>query len=300
MSIIESPEIDIAARFMGNLTSGTRDSYQRSLCKFGEWMGGLTPSEAAKFLISDFQAVTIAVMKYIDYMIAEGFAPNTIKGRLAGLRKLVNFAHRLNLVSYTLNGITGPPIQVMIDTRGPGVPAVKLMVSTCRLMRNRLMVRLLSQMALRRAEILSIRVEELEFGQNPILTIKEKKKADRTILSMPTPIVADMKKLLEFEEITSGPLLLSAKSRGWAPLSPTAVNQIVRQVAVQAGITGRVLKRCHPHGLRHTGITAAAEMLHGDVFRIRQFSRHKDIKTVQVYVDRERNEYGEIAASIDI
>jgi integrase/recombinase XerC len=60
----------------------------------------------------------------------------------------------------------------------------------------------------------------------------------------------------------------------------------------EAGATVR------PHGLRHLAITRALDAFNGDVRKVAQFSRHKDIRVLTAYDDNRRDAGGEVAAAV--
>jgi len=56
-----------------------------------------------------------------------------------------------------------------------------------------------------------------------------------------------------------------------------------------------VARRTTPHGLRHQGITRALDLAHGDVRKVRRFSRHAKLETLLKYDDNRVDEAGAIA-----
>ena len=54
-------------------------------------------------------------------------------------------------------------------------------------------------------------------------------------------------------------------------------------------------RRTTPHGLRHQGITRALDLAHGDVRKVRRFSRHAKLETLLKYDDNRVDEAGAIA-----
>ncbi len=67
---------------------------------------------------------------------------------------------------------------------------------------------------------------------------------------------------------------------------------MVRNLGKQTGQNAR------PHGLRHTAISEAVRTVQAigmDVTEVLQFSRHKDLKTLQVYIDTVEDLQGKIA-----
>jgi integrase/recombinase XerC len=53
-----------------------------------------------------------------------------------------------------------------------------------------------------------------------------------------------------------------------------------------------------PHGLRHAAITTAAEITRGNIVAVKRFSRHRNVRTVMVYVDNYKDEGGEIGKQL--
>ena len=56
-----------------------------------------------------------------------------------------------------------------------------------------------------------------------------------------------------------------------------------------------------PHGLRHTAITEACKAAQAagiGLEEVLDFSRHKDVKVLMLYRDRERNVQGQLASLI--
>lgn len=69
---------------------------------------------------------------------------------------------------------------------------------------------------------------------------------------------------------------------------------MVAKLARAAGATSKV----RPHGLRHTAITEALKATGGDLTKTRDFSRHKDIRTVGIYNDNRENHGLEVATGV--
>ena len=77
-------------------------------------------------------------------------------------------------------------------------------------------------------------------------------------------------------------------------LSTRAIASVVAKLARAAGATSKV----RPHGLRHTAITEALKATGGDLTKTRDFSRHKDIRTVGIYNDNRENHGLEVATGV--
>ena len=61
------------------------------------------------------------------------------------------------------------------------------------------------------------------------------------------------------------------------------------------GLRAGLARGTNPHGLRHQGITRALDLAHGDVRKVKRFSRHAKLETLLRYDDNRRDEAGAIA-----
>jgi integrase/recombinase XerC len=75
-------------------------------------------------------------------------------------------------------------------------------------------------------------------------------------------------------------------------LSSTSLYRIIKELGTKTE------QKAPPHGLRHTAISEAvrrAQAVGMDVTKVLQFSRHRDLKTLQVYIDLVEDAQGMIA-----
>lgn len=272
-------EVNLVAQFLGGLSQNTRDAYQRGLEQFAEFIG-MTPSEAASWLIQDHGQATLAALDYRESLA--GLAPNTVNQRLSAIRKIVAFARDIGMIEWTLK-IQGPRAQVYRDTRGPGMEAVAEIIEASENPRDTLLIRMCFQMGLRRAEVQSLDVESIDGDK---IWVLEKRRQDRTALTLPSAVRLDLDAWLVVRGSHPGPLITN--NRG-GRISLRGINRIVERCGERVGV------RCTPHGFRHTAITEAARLTGGDVIKVMQFSRHTKMETVKHYVDVQDDGYGKIA-----
>jgi integrase len=64
----------------------------------------------------------------------------------------------------------------------------------------------------------------------------------------------------------------------------------VGELASKAG-----LSRVSPHGLRHAAITEALDLTGGDVRAVQRFSRHRDVRVLNIYDDCREDLAGQVA-----
>jgi integrase/recombinase XerC len=161
-------------------------------------------------------------------------------------------------------------------------------------LRDRAVVRLLADCALRRAEVLGLDVAHFDAAAGTVAVLG-KGRAGREALTLPAPTRAALAAYLATHPTPADPA---------APLFPgdgatgRLTGRTVARLVARAAAAGAVGRAVRPHGLRHAAITEALERTGGDVRRVAKFSRHKDLRTLTVYDDNRRDLGGEVAALV--
>jgi integrase/recombinase XerC len=152
------------------------------------------------------------------------------------------------------------------------------------------LLRVLFDLALRRSEAVGLDLEHLDLGASA-LWILGKGRTQRERLTLPGPTGDALRAWLGHRGEAPGPLFVSLDRarKGVGRLTGSAVYAIVRGLGDWAGV------RARPHGLRHAAITEALDRTGGDVRRVQRFSRHKDIRVLQVYDDSRQDLAGQVA-----
>lgn len=199
--------------------------------------------------------------------------------------------------------------------------------------RDRALMAVLFGLALRRGEVAQLRLVDFDGERNALLVLGKGQGGQRVVVEMPAGVVEAVADWVAVRGTSPGALFLRAHTPtsspslaapapvvsaewaarlarhipGWTPetlrsesapawaiysgrLTAKAIATIVASLGQAAGATGRV----RPHGLRHTAITEAAKR-EKDLRKIKDFSRHKDIRTVGIYIDNLENFGLEIA-----
>jgi integrase/recombinase XerC len=114
-------------------------------------------------------------------------------------------------------------------------------------------------------------------------------------LSLPDRTGKILSEWIEVRGNFEGPLFINfhhdPKIQG-KRLSPTSLYRVIRDLGA------RTDQKLRPHGLRHAAITEAVKRVQAvgmDVTKVLQFSRHRDLKTLQVYIDNLEDVQGKIA-----
>lgn len=203
--------------------------------------------------------------------------------------------------------------------------------------RDRALMAVLFGLALRRGEVAQLKLVDFDAERNALLVLGKGQGGQRVVVEMPAGVVEALAGWVAVRGTSPGSLFLRASPSpapvpapapaptlsaewaarlarhipGWTPesqnsepararsiiysgrLTTKAIALIVASLGQAAGATGRV----RPHGLRHTAITEAAKK-EKDLRKLKDFSRHKDIRTVGIYIDNLENYGLEVAADM--
>lgn len=272
--------------FLRARSPGTLRAYRGSLEAFAGWLGSSTVAVAIATLLGarPGRANRLAY-EWRCHLVEEGYAPNTTNGRLAALRAVIQLARMHGLVSWVLEvpSVRAEPVR---DTRGPTKRQVEALLShledaeTSAELRDRALVRLLFDLALRRGEAVSVDLADVELDEG-VLLVRGKGRVGKTAMGLPRATSDALRAWITARGDEPGPLFHGlVKGRPPSRLSGTSVSRIVRELGRAVGI-----ERLRPHGLRHAAITQALDATNGNIRAVQRFSRHRDPRTVMVYDD---------------
>jgi len=289
----------LVALFLSGRSLRTLQAYRDDLQDYQAFVGAPTPDAAAERLLgSGHGAANAAALAYRAHLLERGLAPATVNRRLAALRSLVKLARTLGAVPWTLE-IAGVRSEAFRDTRGCGVEGVRALLGAlaarqdAKGLRDRLIVRLLFDLALRRAEAASLNVEDVDLAAGT-LAVTGKGRREKLLRTLPDATRAALAAYLGARGTAPGPLLANCDRAGKVAggLTTTSVYRVVRALGASVGLTVR------PHGLRHAAITAALDLTGGDVRKVQRFSRHSDVRVLQRYDDNREDLSGEVAREV--
>jgi len=293
--------------FLSGRAATTLRAYSRDLEDFRAFIGPLvgaasfTLNQAAcKFLIGGQGEANRITLAYKANLVERKLRAATINRRLAALRSLVKLARTLGLVAWTLEipSLKAAPYR---DTRGPGRNGYASLLeelesrTDAKAKRDRAVLRLLYDLALRRGEVVSLDVEHLDLKTGTVAVLG-KGKTERETLTLAPETKAALAAWIQARGEAPGPLFVNFDhARKGARLSGTSLYRMVRDLGAAAGLKVR------PHGLRHAAITEACKVAQAagiGLEEVLDFSRHADVKTLMLYRDRERNVQGRLAALV--
>ena len=236
-------------------------------------------------------------LDYKAYLVEKGLAPATINRRLAAVRSLVRLARTLGLVPWHLE-VKDMPRQPYRDTRGPdrgGVLALMRQPADSndeKSIRDRAIIRLLFDLALRREEVVRLDVDDLDLEGGTIAILGNGRSAKQRF-TLPEPTRAALRAWLEARGDDPGPLFINFDRAGKGQrLTGRSIHRLVGKLGADAGLKVR------PHGLRHAAITQALDVTNGDVRAVAKYSRHRDLRVLQVYDDCRQDLGGRVAKMV--
>jgi len=288
------PGAALIAAFLAGRSERTRRAYAGDLGDFRAFLGASDLDAAAAVLLSGTHGEANALaLAYRAHLVERGLSPNTTNRRLASVRSLVKLGRTLGLVPWTLE-VGNLKARAYRDTRGPGRDGLRRMLDaldakrSAKALRDRAAVRLLYDLALRRAEVVALDLADVEADAVHVLG-KGRTQTER--LTLPDRTAAALAEWLEVRGTHPGPLFTNfdRAGKGSGRLSGTSLYRIVRELGEEVGIVAR------PHGLRHAAITRMLDLTSGNVRSVKRFSRHSKLDTLMVYDDNRADVAGELA-----
>jgi integrase len=273
--------------------AGSRAGYKADFSYFQQW--------CAQRGFSACPALPAVLADYLSECADAGLRPATLARRSAAVRH----AHLLGRfvsptdsieVRMTLRGIRRDPARpAPIVKAALTADLIRRMLDGCgtdlKSVRDRALLALGFAAALRRSELVALRVEDVTFVEDGLrLTIRRSKtdqEAQGHEIAVPhgtriRPVRA-LRAWLEAAGITEGPLFVQVRRGGHATgeaIDAHQVGRIVKARCVAAGISPDSFSA---HSLRSGFLTSGA-MTGATVFKLKEVSRHKSIETLSGYV----------------
>lgn len=289
----------VLAGWLSGKNPQTVADYRRDLATFAAYLATReAPRTLETFLGVDAGTAHAVAHGYRGALMASGASPASVNRKLSALRSVVTFARMTGHTTWTL-ALKGVPTQSYRDTRGPGVDGVRALLAPlarrrdAKAVRDFAIVRLLFDLALRRAEVVGLDLEHVEWATGR-LSILGKKRQERELVTLPAPTRAALEAWVAIRGREAGPLFTNFdRAKKGARLTGRSVARLVLEAGETAGL-GVV----RPHGLRHSAITHALDQTKGDVRAVQRYSRHRDLRVLTVYDDNRTDLAGEVGALV--
>ena len=228
------------------------------------------------FAQQELRACTLGdLQRYADQLAAEGQAPGSRAHRLAAVKSLCSFAHRLGYLPFDV----GRPVRLptrknTLAERILPEADVQRILALEPGNRNRVLLRLLYAAGLRVSELCALcwrDVQPRDAGAGQVVVYGKGGKTRTVLLSAATG--------RELESLGRGaPEAPVFRSRKGGALTPAQVWRIVRAAAARAGIAAAV----SPHWLRHAHASHALDR-GAPVHLVSSTLGHADLRTTSAY-----------------
>jgi integrase/recombinase XerC len=291
----------LVSDFFAGLGTNTLRTYRQGLADFASFVGAADTEQAAGVLLGGGQGeANHLALAYRANLVSRDLSANTVNGRLAALRSLTKLARMIGLIGWAID-VRGVKARAYRDTRGPGVDGYKRLLAhleerdDAKAKRDRAIVRLLFERALRREEVASLDLEHVDILAGTI-SVLGKGHTDRETLTLAAPTCRALADWIAARGPEPGPLFrnFDRARKGDGRLTGAGIWAIVVALGEATG------QRVRPHGLRHAAVTEALNATNGDIRRVREFSRHATVDTVLVYDDNRRDFGGDVSRLIAV
>jgi integrase/recombinase XerC len=280
----------------------TKRAYAADLNDF--FGGTARPEDVRDFLSLSGHEVALRLATYKAALIERGLSEATINRRLAALRSLLKFSHRLGLARSDGRGLVdSEKSRAYRDTRGTDLQSLRRLLllpeqlhgpGTERTLRDSALLRLLCENALRRAEVCALGVADFAFSERRLMVIgkgRGTQKAPITLSPRCADAVAAYLIAAGHASRPDAPLLRSLDRRPdhhGERLTSDGLYHLIDEYGRALGVP------LTPHKLRHSAITAALDATGGDVRKVQKLSRHADLRTLTIYDDNRSDFQGEV------
>ena len=242
--------------------------------------GSVSPGEAYALVVA-----------WRGHLQQAGLAPGSVNRRLTALKSLTKRLSLAGLMSYQLT-IERFREELYRDTSGPGADGVRALLETTsrgteRDLRDRAMLRLLADLALRRSELTGLDVEDVDLTRKQVWVLR-KGKLQKTKLDLSPKAARDLAAWIEIraflltpDALGRHPLFVPIDQHGnlrSMRLTGTGVYLCVRGRGLKAGVKAR------PHGIRHTSAVTALSVTNGNLEAVRELLGHEGYQAAKHYL----------------
>jgi len=287
--------------FLRQQTPNTARAYAADIRVYAAWRKAETPVHALQELLSGGIVTARKLAEAFQTKRSTKFSQATVRRQTSTLRSFVAAARMDGMVVWALElrkarrGTSETSIATaQRDMGGPTPSELKKIRDVIILdqslpgIRDRAIFDLGADLMLRRSEIASLSVNDIDFKKCR-LRVLGKGQAEPQWIPLVPSVSVGLRRWMDLRGGRGNDPLFVGLNRGSSHhkrLSDRGIYEIVLKRAASAGIT----KRVRPHGLRHSGITILANHIseHGiPVTEGMKVSRHKKVETFLRYVDRQ-------------
>ena len=294
---------DLLSAYFANKSQCTIRAYRTDLEAYAKFLNVKTIIDAIRILFQDGPGkANLVLLQYKNHLLLNGKRSNTINRNLSSIRSMLQLARTVGMISWNLE-VKNEPVETYRDTRGPGQSNIKKMLlflesnPSKKSTRDLAIVRVAFDLGLRRAELVTLDLSDLDF-ENAKIRILGKGRREKETLSLPDATKQAIQAWLNVRGNQDGPLFVSlwrAYGGQQKRLSGDGLRYIIETLGNELGF------RVRPHSIRHTSISSCIQQaqINGfDLCECMSFSRHRSLSTLQIYHDKIRDSQGQLATLV--
>lgn len=297
-----TPVGTLIRRLMVGKSELTQKTYEADLEAFARFLGCARAELGVGVLLDGGAEITYGkLLDYQDALKKKGLQNTSINRKLACVRSVLALARETGLIDWSVR-VRSLKVEPYRDTRGPCDDDIRRLISLvksrdgAKAARDYAAIVFMVGMALRRNEVRMIDMEDVDLIGGTVWVLG-KGRTQKENLDIPEAVRKTLLLWLGFRGMSPGPLFIGLDHNDQKPgrVSRRAFNKMLT-------VYGRIIgKHITPHGLRHAAITKAvslAQEVGVTLPELLQFSRHKQLKTLQIYIDNVRNVQNRIASAV--
>lgn len=301
LQLKNNPHELLLKNFLSGKSKQTIKAYSDDLNCFKKYLKLKTIDEVPQYLLTlTIGQANATVISYKNNLLDQDMQSATINRKLASIRSLVKMGRTFGLINWTLE-VRNERSEPYRDTSGPGKVNFQKMLESVMVknniksIRDYAILRLLFDLALRASEVVGLDVNDIDLLNNEILVLGKGKK-NKIKMSLPIQTKIALEKWIANRSSVTPALFYSFdRSQSSSRLTRVGLYKLIRNIGLNVGIKTR------PHGIRHLSITEACKLvqvLGMPLEEVLDHSRHKNISTLMIYRDKDRNKQGTIAALV--
>jgi len=283
----------------GQVTETTRKAYRTNVKQFFQFLGidEITPVEVQKVTVQH-------VIAYRNNLIESESAHTTINRKLSAIRSFFDFLVALRVIENSpadpklVRGLkvsrTSSTNSLTVDQIRAILKVIDNLNNPVMKLRDRALILLLVYGGLRRSEAANVKREDIQMKESHwILRIPEAKGGSNQMIKLQPVVVEAINSYLDYLSTIRGiidptltPIFIGLgyhQHDQIIPLTPAAINRIVKRHAKRAGVTESISAHLCRHSTASLAIASGAQP-----HKVQAHLRHRSITTTMRYVhDRE-------------
>ena len=295
-----SPRLDLLEAFLAGRKATTLEAYRWDLLDFSRRIFQSADVAGSLDLFTALPAgeANGLVLCYRTKLLEANLAAATIARRLAAIRSITKLARTLGRINWTIE-IQSPTPEPRRDVRGPTKDERKKVWKILgkaqgpKGKRDRAILSLLFGLALRRGEVASLDLADIDLEARTVAVVG-KGKREKLRMPLSAEVVQSIEAWISIRGREPGPLFTRLdRGRAQLRMSGQSILEVTSKLGKEAGLP----RKLRPHGLRHAAITSALSA--GITPReVRDLSRHKKFETLFGYDDALHSATEKVAKAI--